>query len=51
MMVGWTLLAAATIVVLGRGLYLWLRRGRAAARPARVPAQAVPVFAREGEAD
>jgi uncharacterized iron-regulated membrane protein len=51
MKVVWTLLDAATIVVLGSGLYLWLRRGRAAARPARVPAQAVPVFAREGEAD
>jgi uncharacterized iron-regulated membrane protein len=34
----WALLDVATIVVLGSGLYLWLRRGRA------------PVHAREGEA-
>jgi uncharacterized iron-regulated membrane protein len=47
----WTLLDVATLVVLGSGLYLWLRRGRAAARPARVPARAAPALAREGEAE
>jgi uncharacterized iron-regulated membrane protein len=30
----WALLDLATIAVLGSGLYLWLKRGRAAARPA-----------------
>jgi uncharacterized iron-regulated membrane protein len=28
----WALLDLATIVVLGSGLYLWLKRGRAAAK-------------------
>jgi uncharacterized iron-regulated membrane protein len=44
----WTLLDLATIVVLGSGLYLWLRRGRAVARTAREPAHAR--CALEGEA-
>jgi uncharacterized iron-regulated membrane protein len=34
----WALLDLATIVVLGSGLYLWLKRGRAAARAARARA-------------
>jgi uncharacterized iron-regulated membrane protein len=47
----WALLDLATIAVLGSGLYLWLRRGRAAAKtsaakPAQKPA---PALAREGE--
>jgi uncharacterized iron-regulated membrane protein len=46
----WALLDVATIIVLGSGLYLWLRRGRAAARTAREPAHAAPALAREGEA-
>ena len=45
----WALLDVATIIVLGSGLYLWLRRGRAAARPARAQAAAAPALAREGE--
>jgi uncharacterized iron-regulated membrane protein len=50
----WALLDLATIVVLGSGLYLWLKRGRAASR-ARVKAEASarsapqPALAREGE--
>jgi hypothetical protein len=45
----WALLDVATIVVLGSGLYLGLRRGRAAARPARAQADAAPALAREGD--
>jgi uncharacterized iron-regulated membrane protein len=41
----WALLDLATIVVLGSGLYLWMRRGRRAAAPA---ATAAPALAREG---
>jgi uncharacterized iron-regulated membrane protein len=48
----WALLDLATIVVLGSGLYLWLKRGRAAAKAgakaAAGPAQQ-PALAREGE--
>ncbi|WP_075791915.1 PepSY domain-containing protein [Massilia putida] len=46
--VAWTLLDAATIVVLGSGLYPWLRRGRAVARTS--PAHDAPALGREGEA-
>jgi len=45
----WALLDVATIVVLGSGLYLWLKRGRAArtaARQAAAGAVAAPVLAR-----
>ena len=45
----WALLDVATIVVLGSGLYLWLRRGRAAARTSRAQADVAPALAREGE--
>jgi uncharacterized iron-regulated membrane protein len=48
----WALLDAATIVVLGSGLYLWLKRGRAAraaARQAAPGAVAAPVLARGGK--
>jgi len=48
----WALLDLATIVVLGSGLYLWLKRGRAAKaaekQAAREAAGAAPVLAREG---
>jgi uncharacterized iron-regulated membrane protein len=48
----WALLDLATIVVLGSGLYLWLKRGRAASR-AKAGAAAKPApqpaLAREGE--
>jgi uncharacterized iron-regulated membrane protein len=48
----WALLDLATIVVLGSGLYLWIKRGRAAqaaraGKPARDQAQ--PALARTGE--
>jgi uncharacterized iron-regulated membrane protein len=48
----WALLDLATIVVLGSGLYLWLKRGRAAKAGAAKPAKAAarPALAREGEA-
>jgi uncharacterized iron-regulated membrane protein len=36
----WALLDIATIIVLGSGLYLWLRRGAAARQAARAPAGA-----------
>ncbi|WP_051971583.1 PepSY domain-containing protein [Massilia sp. 9096] len=46
----WALLDVATIVVLGSGLYLWIRRGRAAQARAPAPARAqAPV--REGSAE
>jgi uncharacterized iron-regulated membrane protein len=45
----WALLDVATIVVLGSGLYLWLRRGRRAARPAPARTHPAPALAREGE--
>jgi uncharacterized iron-regulated membrane protein len=49
----WALLDAATIVVLGSGLYLWVQRGRAVKRHAQAVAQApgmaTPVLARSGE--
>jgi uncharacterized iron-regulated membrane protein len=50
----WALLDLATIVVLGSGLYLWLKRGRAAKAAARRTARdgaatAAPVLAREGK--
>jgi uncharacterized iron-regulated membrane protein len=48
----WALLDAATIVVLGSGLYLWLKRGRAAraaAGQAAAGAVAAPVLARGGK--
>jgi uncharacterized iron-regulated membrane protein len=50
----WALLDVATIVVLGSGLYLWLRRGRACATkaatpPTHAPARPAPVLADEGE--
>jgi uncharacterized iron-regulated membrane protein len=48
----WALLDVATIVVLGSGLYLWLKRGRAArtaARQAAAGAVAAPVLARGGK--
>jgi uncharacterized iron-regulated membrane protein len=50
----WALLDLATIVVLGSGLYLWLKRGRAAKAAARQTARdgaatAAPVLAREGK--
>jgi uncharacterized iron-regulated membrane protein len=49
----WALLDLATIVVLGSGLYLWLKRGRAAGARAGAPAataKAQPALAGEGEA-
>ena len=50
----WALLDVATIIVLGSGLYLWVKRGRAAKRiekQARIDAPAgAPVLAREGDA-
>jgi len=50
----WALLDLATIVVLGSGLYLWVKRGRAAKAAAKQAAsgnvgRAAPVLAREGE--
>jgi uncharacterized iron-regulated membrane protein len=48
----WALLDLATIAVLGSGLYLWLKRGRATAKTgAAKPAGPVPqpALAREGE--
>jgi uncharacterized iron-regulated membrane protein len=48
----WALLDLATIVVLGSGLYLWLKRGRAAAKPrssAVAKPAPKPALAREGE--
>lgn len=48
----WALLDLATIVVLGSGLYLWLKRGRAARARADAPAAkapAQPALAGEGE--
>ena len=48
----WALLDLATIVVLGSGLYLWLRRGRAArpaASAATADARPAPALVREGE--
>jgi uncharacterized iron-regulated membrane protein len=49
----WALLDLATIVVLGSGLYLWLKRGRAAGARAGAPAataKAQPALAGQGEA-
>ena len=52
----WALLDLATIVVLGSGLYLWFKRGRAAARAkadktaaSKPVPQPQPALAREGE--
>ncbi len=47
----WALLDLATIVVLGSGLYLWLKRGRAAAKAGAQAAKPAPqpALAREGE--
>jgi uncharacterized iron-regulated membrane protein len=47
----WALLDLATIVVLGSGLYLWLKRGQAARASAKVALKATPqpALAREGE--
>ncbi|MFC5548859.1 PepSY-associated TM helix domain-containing protein [Massilia aerilata] len=48
----WALLDLATIVVLGSGLYLWLKRGRAAVKAgAKAAAQPAPqpALVREGE--
>jgi uncharacterized iron-regulated membrane protein len=47
----WALLDLATIVVLGSGLYLWLKRGRATAKSTATPPvrKAAPALAREGE--
>jgi uncharacterized iron-regulated membrane protein len=48
----WALLDLATIVVLGSGLYLWLKRGRTGKARAAAPAAqaaAQPALAREGE--
>jgi uncharacterized iron-regulated membrane protein len=48
----WALLDLATIVVLGSGLYLWLKRGRAVRAKAGAPAAkaaAQPALASEGE--
>jgi uncharacterized iron-regulated membrane protein len=46
----WALLDVATIIVLGSGLYLWIRRGRAARAAAKVDvAGAAPALAREGK--
>jgi uncharacterized iron-regulated membrane protein len=47
----WTLLDLATIVVLGSGLYLWLKRGRAARAGAKAALEAAPqpALAHEGE--
>lgn len=51
----WALLDVATIVVLGSGLYLWIKRGRSARAEARQSAAATaagtpaPVLAREGK--
>jgi uncharacterized iron-regulated membrane protein len=38
----WALLDVATIVVLGSGLYLWVRRGRAARRTSSAPPAVQP---------
>ncbi len=53
----WAVLDIATIVVLGSGLYLWVKRGRAARTAAREARRAAapgapgePALAREGEA-
>lgn len=50
----WAVLDIATIVVLGSGLYLWVKRGRTARQSAqearRAAAPARPALAREGEA-
>ena len=49
----WALLDVATIIVLGSGLYLWVKRGRAARRAEKGARQqaavGAPVLAREGE--
>jgi uncharacterized iron-regulated membrane protein len=48
----WALLDLATIAVLGSGLYLWLKRGRAAGAKAGAPAAKAapqPALASEGE--
>ena len=45
MKVLWALLDIATIMVLGSGLYLWLRKPQGARRPAGVPAAATPALA------
>jgi len=49
----WALLDVATIVVLGSGLYLWIKRGRAARAETRQASTAAgapaPVLAREGK--
>jgi uncharacterized iron-regulated membrane protein len=47
----WALLDLATIVVLGSGLYLWLKRGRATKTGAKAAAKPAPqpALAREGE--
>ena len=49
----WALLDVATIVVLGSGLYLWFKRGRAAKAAKKqatsASAGAAPVLAREGK--
>ena len=44
MQILWALLDIATIIVLGSGLYLWLKRGKAvpAGAPAQAPAQGAP---------
>lgn len=44
MQILWALLDIATIIVLGSGLYLWLKRGKAvpAGAPAEAPAQGAP---------
>ena len=41
----WALLDIATIVVLGSGLYLWLRKGAAATRSAPAASTALPTTA------
>jgi uncharacterized iron-regulated membrane protein len=47
----WALLDLATIVVLGSGLYLWLKRGRAAKAGVKAAAKPAPqpALARQGE--
>jgi uncharacterized iron-regulated membrane protein len=45
----WALLDLATIVVLGSGLYLWIKRGRKARAESKSGAAVTPAPAREGE--
>jgi uncharacterized iron-regulated membrane protein len=45
----WALLDLATIVVLGSGLYLWIKRGRKARAESKSGAAITPALAREGE--